>query len=127
MSRHYRKERLDELLYRELNTLVLYELNDPRLADISISSVDVSRDLQTARVYVNMLDEETVVRQVLQGLEKASGFLRSEIAARINLRKAPELYFRIDTSYQEAKRIDNILDSIPPYIEEESDREGNTE
>ncbi len=127
MSRHYRKERLDELLYRELNTLVLYELNDPRLADISISSVDVSRDLQTARVYVRMLDEETVVTEVLRGLEKASGFLRSEIATRINLRKAPELYFRIDSSYQEAKRIDNILDSIPPYIEEESEREGNTE
>ncbi len=127
MSRHYRKERLDELLYRELNTLVLYELNDPRLAGISISSVDVSRDLQTARVYVRMLDEETVVTEVLRGLEKASGFLRSEIATRINLRKAPELYFRIDSSYQEAKRIDNILDSIPPYIEEESEREGNTE
>ncbi len=113
MTRTYRKERLDELLWRELSSIIVFELDDPRLHDIMVSRVDVARDLQTARVYITPLDEEQSAKEIQQALEKASGHLRSEIASRIQLRHAPELYFKIGESIEQTNRIDEILDSLP--------------
>lgn len=114
MSGTYRKERLDQLLWQELNNIIVYEMNDPRLTDISVGSVDVSRDLQTARVYIMLLDDDCDEQEVMRALESARGYLRGEIAGRIQLRKVPELYFKIDRSYQQAQRVDEILSSLPP-------------
>ena len=113
MNRTYRKERLDELLWRELSSIIVYELDDPRLHDITVSRVDVARDMQTARVFITPLDEQQDVKEIQRALEKARGHLRSEIASRIQLRHVPELYFKIGESYQQAQRIENILESLP--------------
>ena len=118
MNRTYRKERLDELLWRELSSIIIYELDDPRLHDITVSSVDVARDLQTARVYITPLDEELDVKMIERALDNAQGHLRSEIATRIQLRHVPELYFKIGRSYQQAQRVEAILDSLPPAAEQ---------
>ncbi len=123
MNRTYRKERLDELLWRELSSIIIYELDDPRLHDITVSSVDVARDLQTARVYITPLDEELDVRMIERALDSARGHLRSEIATRIQLRHVPELYFKIGRSYQQAQRVEEILDSLPPAAEQPLDSE----
>lgn len=122
MSRSYRKERLDEVLWRELNTIIGYEMNDPRLLEVSVSRVDVSRDLQTARVFIAPLSEDVDERGVLQGLESAIGFIRGQIAIRVELRRVPDLVFRIDRSAQEARRVDAILDTIT-YAEPEPDND----
>ena len=113
MNRTYRKERLDELLWRELSSIIVYELDDPRLHDITVSHVDVARDMQTARVFITPLDEQQDVKGIQRALENARGHLRSEIASRIQLRHVPELYFKIGESYQQAQRIENILESLP--------------
>ncbi len=113
MNRTYRKERLDELLWRELSSIIVYELDDPRLHDITVSRVDVARDMQTARVFITPLDEQQNVKEIQRALENARGHLRSEIASRIQLRHVPELYFKIGESYQQAQRIENILESLP--------------
>jgi ribosome-binding factor A len=117
MNRTYRKERLDELLWRELNSIIVYELEDPRLHDISVSRVDTARDLQTARVFITPLDEGQDVKEMQRALESARGHLRSEIASRIQLRHTPELYFKIGESYQQTQRIEEIFDSLPAPIE----------
>ncbi|HEY53819.1 MAG TPA: 30S ribosome-binding factor RbfA [Caldilineae bacterium] len=118
MNRAYRKERLDELLWRELNNIIVYELNDPRLHDVTVDRVDVARDLQTARVYITPLDEDVDVGQLQHALARAQGHLRSEIAARVQLRRVPELYFKIGQSHQQAQRVEEILDSLPaPTVE----------
>lgn len=112
MSQNYRKERLDELLWQELNTIVMYEMDDPVLNEITISRVDVTRDLQVARVYVSPADEEIDQRLVLRHLDRAKGFLRSQIAARVQLRRVPELVFKMDVSLAYVERIDAILDQL---------------
>lgn len=114
MSRHFRKERLDELLFRELTTLVGYELSDPRLSDVTVKRVDVSKDLMTARVYVTLLSEDADERAVLAGLESAKSVIRAEIGNRVQLRRVPDLVFRVDRSFITAQRIDAILDALPP-------------
>ncbi len=112
MARPYRKERLDELLLRELETIICYELDDPRLRDVTVTAVDVTRDLQTARVYVALLNESGDERAVLNGLEHARGYVRSQIAGRLQLRRVPDLVFRIDRQYAAAARVDTILDAL---------------
>jgi len=123
MNRTYRKERLDELLWRELSSIIVYELDDPRLHDITVSRVDVARDLQTARILITPLDDEQDVKEIQRALENARGHLRSEIASRIQLRNVPELYFKIGESYQQAQRIEDILESIPVPSEPPTDDE----
>lgn len=118
MNRTYRKERLDELLYRELNSIIVYELDDPRLHDITVDRVDVARDLQTARIYITPRTEDVDVRGLQRALENAQGHLRSEIATRVQLRRVPELYFKIGKSHQQARRVEEILDSLPISTDE---------
>ncbi len=112
MPRPHRKERLDELLLRELESIISYEMEDPRLANISVSRVDVTRDLMVARVYITLIDDAQSERQALAGLESAHGFIRHEIAGRLQLRRVPDLVFRIDRSLRTVQRLDAILDAI---------------
>jgi ribosome-binding factor A len=112
MPRPYRKERLDELLKRELESIICYELNDPRLDHITVSEVDVSKDLQTARVYIGVLEDKAKEREVMNGLEDARGFIRNQIAGRVQLRKVPDLVFRLDRTLGDVQRIDTIIDQL---------------
>jgi ribosome-binding factor A len=113
MVRNYRKQRLDELFWEEINSIIMYEVSDPRVADIGVTMVDVSPDLTTARVFVTPFYEDVDTREVLAGLKAAHGFIRTQLAQRIKVRRMPELIFKIDRSYLEARRVDEILDSLP--------------
>ena len=127
MVRNYRKQRLDELFWEEINSIIMYELSDPRVDDIGVTQVDVAPDLTTARVFVTPLYEDVDTREVLAGLKAAQGFIRTQLAQRIKVRRMPELIFKIDRSYLEARRVDEILDSLPPITdpikEEETPRD----
>ena len=112
MPRPYRKERLDELLKRELESIICYELSDPRLDHITVSEVDVSKDLQTARVYIGVLEDKAKEREVMNGLDDARGFIRNQIAGRVQLRKVPDLVFRLDRTLGDVQRIDTIIDQL---------------
>ncbi len=119
----YRKQRLDELFWEELNNIIMYELNDPRVADIGVTLVDVAPDLTTARVFVTPFYEDVDTREVLAGLKAAHGFIRTQLAQRIKVRRIPELIFKIDRSYLEARRVDEILDALPPIINANNEEE----
>jgi ribosome-binding factor A len=114
MPKSYRKERLNELFWEELNSIVMYELSDPRVTDIGVTQVDVAPDLTTARVFITPLYDDVDTREVLKGLDAAQGYIRTQLAQRIKVRRIPELIFKIDRSYLEARRVDAILDSLPP-------------
>jgi len=118
MPKSYRKERLNELFWEEINSIVMYELSDPRVADIGVTLVDVAPDLTTARVFITPMYEDVDTREVLKGLDAAQGFIRTQLAQRIKVRRIPELIFKIDNSYLQARRVDAILDALPPAIEE---------
>ena len=114
MPKSYRKERLNELFWQEINSIVMYELSDPRVSDIGVTLVDVAPDLTTARVFITPFYDDVDTREVLKGLDAAQGYIRTQLAQRIKIRRIPELIFKIDRSYLEARRVDAILDSLPP-------------
>ena len=119
MPKSYRKERLNELFWEEINSIVLYELSDPRVADIGVTLVDVAPDLTTARVFITPFYEDVDTREVLNGLQAAQGYIRTQLAQRIKVRRIPELIFKIDHSYLESRRVDAILDALPPISTEQ--------
>jgi len=95
---------------RTLNELVRFETKDPSLKMVSLSSLELSRDLSVARVYFSMLDPEGDPAPVQEGLERASGFLRSRLGREIKIRHVPELRFSHDDSAAEAQRISSLID-----------------
>lgn len=105
-----RNQRLGNQVLRTLNELLRFETKDPRLKLVSLSSVELSRDLSVARVYFSMLDPNGDPKPVQDGLERASGFLRGRLGREIKIRHVPELRFAHDDSAAEAQRISSLID-----------------
>ena len=110
MPREYsRNQRLGTEVLRTLSQLLRVETKDPRLQGLSLTGVDLSKDLSVARVYYSLLDPETEVEQVEEGLKKAAGFLRSRLGRELQIRHVPELRFSHDDSAEESVRISHII------------------
>lgn len=124
-----RQQRTAEQLKIILSELFQRELRDPRLQDVTVTEVDVDRELQTARIYVNALGDESRQEEIMTALEKAGGFLRRELAGRIRLRNVPQLFFHWDPTLAQAERVYEILDSldIPPEDDSPQSDEGKEE
>ncbi|MBI3977927.1 MAG: 30S ribosome-binding factor RbfA [Chloroflexi bacterium] len=110
-----RHERVGELLRAELADLLRKEIRDPRLQRlVSVTGVDVTPDLKLARVYVSVLGDEADKREALRGLARAAGYLRTELAQRVDLRRTPELQFKLDESIERGMRILELLKEVAP-------------
>jgi len=105
-----RNQRLENQVLRTLNELLHFETKDPRLKLVSLTSVELTRDLSFARVYFSLLDPNRDPAEVKEGLERASGFLRSKLGRAIKIRHVPELRFSHDDSAAEAQRISSLID-----------------
>lgn len=114
-----RQERTAEQIQVILSELFLREVADPRLAGVTVTEVLIDRELQHANIYVNALGDESREAEVMEGLERASGFLRGQIAQRLDLRSAPIVHFHWDPRLQFAEEVNQLLDSldIPPAVE----------
>lgn len=111
--------RIDEEFKKEVSQIINYELNNPNVTGmISVTKVKVTTDLSYARVYVSILNSKNI-KETLAGLKKSSGFIRSELAKRINLRNTPEIIFELDDSIEYGARIDGILKDIMKDIKKE--------
>ena len=109
--------RIDEEYREELSQIIGYELKNPNVTGlISITKVKVTNDLKFAKVYVSILNSKNI-KDTLAGLKKSSGYIRSELAKRVNLRNTPELIFELDDSIEYGSRIDSILKEIMPKKE----------
>ncbi|MPZ13949.1 MAG: 30S ribosome-binding factor RbfA [Chloroflexi bacterium] len=105
--------RLNDQIRDEIADLLTREARDPRLHGvISITGVETSPDLRTARVHVSVLGTEEESEATLVLIRRAASFFRRELAARLNLRHTPELDFRLDRSIAEGARIDRLLREI---------------
>ena len=102
--------RVAEQLQRELAELIRDEVKDPRLGMVSISGVEVSRDMAHAKVYVSVLGEAQVAQDSLEALNHAAGFLRHELGRRMRLRSVPHLRFIHDRSLEEGARMSALID-----------------
>ncbi len=109
-----RINRVDEEFKKEISIIIDQDLKNPNITGIiSVTKVKVSKDLRSARVYISLLNCKSK-KNTLQGLKNSSGFIRSELAKRINLRYTPELIFEVDDSLEYGSRIDTILKEIMP-------------
>ncbi|MBI1298171.1 30S ribosome-binding factor RbfA [bacterium] len=108
-----RQQRVQELLYQELSILISNELDDPRLSLLTVTNVVVSRDLRNAKIYVHHDDEEETPRRLLlRGLDRATPFIRRQLAQRLTLRVVPELSFHYDDTPERAARVAELLQRI---------------
>ncbi len=101
----HRAQRISEALRQELAELIEYELNDPRLKDVTVTDVQVTADLKHAHVSV-------VPEPAVEALERASGYLRRALSARLRLYRVPELHFEVENPEKPAARIDELLDRV---------------
>ncbi len=104
-----RQERVTGMLYEELSIMVSNELDDPKLSLVTVTNVEVTRDLRSVKVFVNHQQEEVSAREVIKLLQRAAPYLRSQLAERCQLRMVPELYFTYDTLPIQAARVDELL------------------
>jgi ribosome-binding factor A len=113
-----RQERTAEQIQHLLSELFLREVADPRLAGVTITAVDIDRELQYANVYVNALGDESRRDEVMAGLQSAAGFLRRELAGALALRSAPIIRFHWDPRLRYVEEVDKLLDELDIKPEE---------
>ena len=106
-----RHQRLGNQILRALSELLRLEVKDPRLADVSLTVVDLTRDLSVAKIYFSLLEPDANPVPALEGLEKATGFLRRKLGRALKVRHVPELRFLHDDSAEQAVRISKLIDS----------------
>ncbi|MBI1796759.1 MAG: 30S ribosome-binding factor RbfA [Candidatus Eisenbacteria bacterium] len=108
-----RPERVAEAMKREVADIIANRLRDPRLSTmISVTDVEVTRDLSLARVFVSVLAGEPERALVMAALARSAGFVRHELSTRIELREMPELRFALDTSIEQGARVEELLRRI---------------
>lgn len=104
-------ERIADMIQQELSYILQLEVRDSDIRFVTITDVHVTNDLSFAKVYVTVLREDKR-KETLQALKDASGFLRKELAKRVNIRHIPELQFVYDESIDYGKHIEELIDEI---------------
>ncbi|WP_126426462.1 30S ribosome-binding factor RbfA [Brevibacillus marinus] len=107
-----RLNRVGEEIKKELSILLQREMKDPRIGFVTVTGVEVTSDLQQAKVYVSIFGSAEEQEASLEGLKKAKGYLRTEIGRRIKLRHTPDLVFKLDQSIDYGNKIDALLREI---------------
>ncbi len=108
----WRPESVGRQVQEILSELVHKQLKDPRLGFVTLTGVDMTRDLRTARVYISVMGDEAAREETLQALTHAVPYLRRELGRRIRLRLVPELLFAYDDSIERGSRINQLLDGL---------------
>ena len=109
-----RQERMAVEIQRVLAQIIRDDIKDPRIdfSEVSINKIELSSDLSHAKVYVSIMGDETKQTETIQAIQKAKGYLRSELAQAIQLRHAPELDIKLDQSIEHGIRIAALLDEL---------------
>ena len=124
MPSEVRLQRIADRIKREFSEMLIFELSDPRVQQIYVTDVNVDRELAFANIYVSAIEGSERAPEVLAGLESASGFIRRNLAKRVDLRSFPHLRFHWDPTPEKADRIEKILSEIRAD-EERRDKNNN--
>ena len=109
-----RMDRVNEELKKQISLIIDQDLKNPNITGlISVTKVKTSPDLRYAKVYISLIGSKSK-KNTLEALKNGAGFIRSEIAKRVNLRYTPEISFEVDDSMEYGDRIENILKQIMP-------------
>ena len=107
-----RNERVQEALRQEISRILQNEIKDPRIGFLTVTKVDLTKDLRYARVYFSVLGEDKDKALAIKGLNSAKGYLKGLLSEKIKLRFMPELEFKIDESLEHTKHVYDILDQL---------------
>ena len=114
--------RINEEVMRELSNIIRLEVKDPRISPVtSVVSVEVAPDLKTCKAYISVLGDDEAVAKTIEGLKSSAGFIRRELAHRINLRNTHEITFVSDQSIAYAAKMSKLIDEVnaPLHAREE--------
>jgi ribosome-binding factor A len=124
MAQNRRPDRLAESIREQVARFIAEDAKDPRIVGlVTVTAVEVTRDLRTAKVYVSVLGTDAERTSTFEGLGSLAGHLRSQLGKSLGLRSAPEILFRFDESVARAARIETLLAQIK---EGRSDPEGSS-
>jgi ribosome-binding factor A len=115
MHRYDRADRVAHLIQREVSHIITYEVKDNRIAMVSVTGVEVSRDFKTARIFVSVLGERGKIDAALEALDSSARFIRSRLRERIMLKHIPTLTFLYDSSIANGIRIDTLLNEFKKH------------
>jgi ribosome-binding factor A len=107
-----RTDRVDELLRQEISAILARDVADPRIGFATVTGVETTTDLQHATVWVSVIGDVAARRETLAALERAMGFVRRELGARLRLRRIPALRVELDASMEHGTRVLKILDEL---------------
>ncbi len=107
-----RAQRIGDRIREELSVILISHSSDPRLAGVYVTGVELDRELEFATIYVSAVEGAARSKEILEGLQHAQGFLRSELARRIVLRMFPRLRFRWDATYERADQIERLFTQL---------------
>jgi ribosome-binding factor A len=107
-----RQERVGERIHEEISEVLQKRIRDPRLAEVTVTGVEVSPDLKAATVFISTLGDHESRNTAVQGLQHASKYIRRELAHRLQMRFTPELRFALDESWERGARIDELLEKL---------------
>lgn len=108
-----RPQKVADLIQRELADLLSHEVRDPRVGMVTLTSVDVAPDLSHAKVFFTILDKSRQA-DTTKALQRAAGFLRSQLSHRMSMYTTPELRFVYDESVERGDRLSRLIDSVTP-------------
>ncbi len=137
---YQRKDRVGDLIRREIANIIQYELKDPGIGFVTVTAVEVSTDLKHAKIFYGVLGDENSKRKSAFALKRASGFIQHEIGKRLKLKYTPEIFFQFDGSIEYGAHIEELIQKIhtdeepeqnpldnDEISEDESDSDGFTE
>jgi ribosome-binding factor A len=125
MPSSIRLERIADRIRQNLSQMIIQRANDPRLSGVNVNEVRVDRELAYADIFVSVVEGKERSAEVLAGLNHASGFLRSQLAAQIDLRAFPRLRFHWDPTPEHADKIEKLLNEIKQTTDPEEDSSKN--
>ncbi|MFH1191584.1 MAG: 30S ribosome-binding factor RbfA [Candidatus Omnitrophota bacterium] len=114
-----RQQRVEEAIKKEVSLIIHDELKDPRIGFVTITRVELSKDLKNANIFYSVLGKEDTCKKTKIALDSALGYIRSLVAQRINMRFATELMFQEDHSIEYSVKIQEILNKIKPVDSKE--------
>jgi ribosome-binding factor A len=119
-----RSDKIADLIRKEVSEMFLRTVKDPRIGLITITRVQVTEDCRLARIYFSVPGSEEERERSMEGLNSAKGYVRRELARRVNLRYTPEIIFKFDPSIEYAIHISEVLQSLQKESEEDPDANG---
>ena len=120
-SSYQRSDRVADVIRREVSDILFREVKDPRLSFITITSVDLGKDMRNARIYYTSLKEAEELEEIKIGLKKAVGFVQRKLGKRVHLRYLPQLSFIYDATLKYGSHMDSIFRKIDEDLSEKEE------